>query len=453
MKQLTKATLRQKRINKILILIFAVCASIIIRYFISSYNKTICVYHDEMTYLSLARSLAKDGTRRIYNLSRSYDNLLYSLLIAPATLVSDVTVQLKIISFINSVLLSLGVIPIYFLAKKFLKRTGSIAIACLIYLIGSDLSYACSFMRENLYLPLGLLVLYLMSNQIDILDQCRFDKTIAVKSIITGLLFWLWFFCKRTCFPSLVALYCYQIALIIKRKYKHQEVKIRKEPILVLLVITISFFVPYLVTKCTIFSHDNINQLSVRTVYSAFTAVNGYYCFIYLLLIALLGYTFFPFFITFLERHKLSESVRHYYYFIVICIIITIFWIGTNTNVNEDLELTLPRVHLRYLCCFYMPLVICFFSALEVKAEKKTDKKIILIPVLLIAWYGYYFLLGEHLLVNDQQYFDQTQVMYFALADTKIQLLDYLAFASVTIIAFFLYYQGKVIYRKVMIIC
>lgn len=445
-------TVTDKKKNR-LILFTAIIISILIHYLISYYDKTICVYHDEMTYLSLARSLAKNGTRMDYNVPRPYDNLFYSLLIAPATLIDDVTVQLRVIALINCILLSLGAIPVYLMGRKYLKKESSIWIACGIYLVVSDFAFACSFMRENLYLPFGLWVLYLMGEQIDIIDECRLDKSSVGKSVFTGLMFWLWFFCKRTCFPCLAGLYLYLIGKVVKRLYKHQKVKFRYEPIVTLLIITVSFFVPYFITKYTVFAHDNIDQINARTVFGGFTALMGYYFFIYLVLMILLAYTFFPFIVTFTERNRISSSTRHFFYFIVISLLLTAFWVATNTNVGEDMGQTLPRIHLRYLICFFTPLMICFLAAAENKAEKKTNKAILWLPAGILLWYGYYFLLGDHLLVENklEDGFCHTQLAFLGLNDTKMQLLYVAVFGIVTMTAFYLYYHGKESYKKVMI--
>lgn len=466
---------KKKAVSDCIILAIAIAISILIRYIICGYIRTISVYPDELRYLSLARSLAHNGKRLLLNLPYHYEYLLYSICLIPAALISNKVLQLKMMALTNCILLSLGVIPIYLLARKCVKKRKSVWLACLIYLLSSDIAYSCSLLRENLYLPLSIWVFYILFLELQTLDCGGLNrKTIGI-SFLCGAMIWLLYFCKRTCFPLFATLLLYPFLKWIKNIIKHQKTSIQKNTLINLLIIVAGFLVPYFLLKYTVFYADDLNQVTacvntnVRTmanvnlkaVISTGASTNigtilnnisseelrrlgyGIYFFIYYILILFFAYTFFPFLVTFNEKDRISASTRHLFYYTLISLLITTFWVTTNTNIWEDLGKTLPRIHLRYLMIYYVPLIICFLAALETKRKSVKKKWLIWISVVLIISCIYFFSVGDHLLVGDWDLLQQTPLAYFALTKTKGQILGWLTISALMITGMVMYVRGS----------
>lgn len=433
------------------ILFTLITVSVLIRYLICGYTKTVAVYPDEMRYISMARSFVKYGERLYLNLPYAYENLLYPILLMPAALISDKVLQLKMMALSNCVFLSLGVIPVYLLAKKCTKSKKSVWLACIIYLVSSDFAYSCTFLRENLYLPLSVWVFYVLFIELENIDAGVINKKTIGTSILFGSLVWLLFFCKRTCFPLMAALVLYPFLKWIKNKIRHQNAVIHWQSLVNILFCLIGFFVPYFILDYTVFAADHVNQLDFRKAFESIDLYFGYYYFIYYILILFLAYTFYPFLVTFNERHNISSSTRHLYYITLLSLLMTAFWVATNTNLGEDWGKTLPRIHLRYLMIHYIPLIICMLAALESEGKSEKKKWLIGIPIGLTAWYAYYLLLSDHLIVGDWDLLQETPLAYFAMAGTKGQTIDWLIFSTVSLTAMFLYYKGNKKYKTVML--
>lgn len=433
-------------------LIIMIIISVIIRYLICGYTKTVSVYPDEMRYLSTTRSLAKYGTRLYFNLPFAYENLLYQIFLIPAAMISDKVLQLKMMSLTNCVLLSLGVIPVYLLAKRCVNKKSSIWLACIIYLLSSDFAYSCTYLRENLYLPLAMWVFYFLFLELHILDSGEFNKKTIGFSLLSGGFIWLLFFCKKTCFPIMGALVLYPIVKWIKSMLKHHATSFHLNSLLNIFLCLVGFFTPYYIMKYTVFYGDNINQLDIRKELEALDFVFGYYYFVYYIIILFLAYTFYPFLITFNERHHICSSTRHLFYFTLMALYITAFWVALNPNLDEDWGNTLPRIHLRYLMIFYEPLIICLLAALETENKSTRKKWLIWIPVGLIIWYLYYILIGSHQIVGDPDLTQQSALAYFALVGAKGQAIDWLIFAVLMLIGMILYVKRSRKFNVVVLV-
>lgn len=90
-------------------------------------------------------------------------------------------VRFQIITLINSILVSSGVFPVYLFAKKYHLKTSSTMFCCILYLCSSDLCYSCSFMSENLFLPMALWAILLMMKGLEYADTAVEDKERLVK--------------------------------------------------------------------------------------------------------------------------------------------------------------------------------------------------------------------------------------------------------------------------------
>lgn len=144
-----------------LIVVFVL--SVILRFILCNYfPKTINCYPDELLYLSAAESLWNNHGVMVYNLATTFKKVGYSFFIAPAFALENIHVRMSIIGLINSVLMSAGIFPAYGMARRFFKRNSFIWLSILFYIISPSMTYSMTFASENLYIPVSLVVLYVI---------------------------------------------------------------------------------------------------------------------------------------------------------------------------------------------------------------------------------------------------------------------------------------------------
>jgi hypothetical protein len=147
--------------KKKLIVVFVL--SVILRFILCNYfPKTINCYPDELLYLSAAESLWNNHGVMVYNLATTFKKVGYSFFIAPAFALENIHVRMSIIGLINSVLMSAGIFPVYGIARRFFKRNSFIWLSILFYMISPSMTYSMTFASENLYIPVSLVVLYVI---------------------------------------------------------------------------------------------------------------------------------------------------------------------------------------------------------------------------------------------------------------------------------------------------
>ena len=128
--------------------------SVILRYLISDFTKTIYIYPDELRYYMIAESIIDGRGITIYNGYTDFQKILYSLCIAPAFLFDDTIIQIKIISLINAIVMSSGIFPVYFLAKKILNNKRMIIISLqTVDKVGAGIIPSTTFLYIAILLP------------------------------------------------------------------------------------------------------------------------------------------------------------------------------------------------------------------------------------------------------------------------------------------------------------
>ena len=138
-------------------------ASAVIRTWLSVFPKTAITYEDELFYLEIAQNLWRSGSITVYLAPIRFTKILYSILISPFYAVTDGVLRTQLISGFNAVLLSSGLVPAWFLARRMLKNNTHVAAVLLLFAFSPNLFFSLTFMAENLYLPLlmwGFYVLY-----------------------------------------------------------------------------------------------------------------------------------------------------------------------------------------------------------------------------------------------------------------------------------------------------
>lgn len=409
-----------KKRSIVLIAIFSLLA-LVIRFLLCSYNKLISVYPDELRYTSIARSLIRDHQLLLYNEPTDFQKILYSILISPAYFSYNVFTQINIIALLNCLLLLTGVIPTFLLAKKYLSDQKLVLLTCVLYLCSSDWTYSCTYMSENLFLPMGLFGVLFTDSMIGKFEKLISDessvnkKVIFIQSVLLGIYYWLMYLCKEIalCFP--IAITAYLLFFVLGPAKKSKDGR-HPRTILVIILIATGFMLPFFLSKTTIFSNlgNSYQQQDIKALTNnSFNYFYLIYGTIYFLLMTGLAYFLPVMSFPLLERKNMSDSCRKLYYLLLLLLMISAFTISYTITIREDWGSTLPRLHLRYICYLFVPFVIVTLHAIE-KDENGTvlSKKKWLLNIGLLLWLFYYFLFDEHLVMTEQVTVDNSMTSF-----------------------------------------
>lgn len=419
------------------IAVFIITATaLIIRIILSCYEKVIVTYPDELRYLSLARSILRSHTLSIQNLATNYQKVLYSITIIPALFANGVTTQIKIIGVLNVLYLTLGVIPTYLLAKRYLSDSKFITAVCILYLFSSNFAYSVTFMSECVFLPMALFMVFLMSRQLDYLSSGSIKP---VKSLLTGVYLLTLYECKEIALAFLIAIFGYEIIYFARSYYikrKNNIIDISKKAYWNSVFLLIGFTIPFFVLKLTVFQGlgNSYNQQDTSVI-TDFNWYYLYYGFIYFLLMTLLAYTVFPFIITASKFRKISTSAKSLFVYLILCLVVSAATVSFTISVRENWADTIPRIHLRYICYLLIPLVILMLHSLEKAPEIGNRKKIITVSAVFLAWFCYYIIFGA--IVTNYELVDQTELQMFARSSHQwIVILIYVGITALLLAVF-----------------
>ena len=153
-----KSAAKNNKLNIIVILLFA--GSVLLRSVIGDFPKALRIYPDELRYVSIARSLFQGQGLQIHHLDTDFQKILYSICIMPAFLAKTSALQIRLIGYINSVIISSSVFPVYALCRKMLLDRRETYIILTFWTILPTLLDSIYFMSEVVYLPLALWLIY-----------------------------------------------------------------------------------------------------------------------------------------------------------------------------------------------------------------------------------------------------------------------------------------------------
>jgi hypothetical protein len=411
----------KEKITIIISVLFILC--VIIHTCISSYLKRIAVSSDEVLYYSIANSLWHGQGVAVNNASYDFQKILYSIMIMPAFSITNVLLRNNVIALINSIAICSGIFPVYLLAKRYLKNNKHVLYVCVLFCVFSDLTYATTFLAENLYLPMGLWAVYFSSIMLDKTSDMlqgnakQDNKKYYIFSVLLGIYFYALFLCKEVgaVFPLTYSLFV--IGMIIRSKMKGKQVN--KNGIIHVSLVVLGFATVYLLFRFIVFPNTlgGGYQAAESDLKEGFDYFYMYYGFVYYLLMIILAYGIFPILIPLIQRKKLEEKDRYFSDYLLIMLIITAAVVAFKITVGENWAETTPRIHLRYICCMFIPVVIMMLNAFE-HTDSIPKKPILISTLLLSAVFIYLCFLGGNILVPKLQILDQTMLQYLAQSGT-----------------------------------
>ena len=432
----------RNNINKefIFILLLMFC-SVGIRFCFADFNKSFLVYSDELRYLSLADSIAHGRGLEIYNIESGYQKIFYSLLLAPAYLLSNRIITIRVIALINVCLMSSGIIPVWLLGKKFLLSPHLRVLVCVLYLLGPDMTYSMTFMSETLYIPMAIWLIYFLCNLFEIEYNSR--KKI-IFSILIGVYIYLMYLTKEVALVFLLVIPALRIMEYIYERLNNIDFSSRvrfKCVFFESLLVFTSFLGCYLIMKSTLFAGwgNSYNQMSLDILLEDGRIRYLLYGFVYYICSCIVAFGGLPIFIPLFKFKSFSARERRLYMLLCALVIGTACVVTYTITVREDFgqayEAT-PRAHLRYISYVIWPLLILFLSLLykkEKSAPLTTGIFILLVGVIgtifIMFWRGVY----------DGSSVDQTLLAYLVGLSENTLLIVTLCFVIGTVlsVAFF----------------
>jgi membrane protein len=285
----------------------------------------------------------------------------------PAFWVSNNFRQLTIIAFINSVLVTSGIFPLYILGKRVIKNNFNLLLCLLVYCFFYDLNFSQTFMSENLFILLALwgIVLY----------NGLFHKTKnKFYSILVGIFTYALYMTKEI---GIVFLLAWLLIVIVKTI--KSGIKNTKEEIIQFLIIIITFGILFFLVQNTIFKGmENTYGSQIQNVFAVKGGIRYvlYACFIYFSNI-MISILFVPIIIPILNYNLLNDKQKNLFYLLVFLTISSIGIVTYTWSFIENFGDEIPRTHLRYFGYLYIPFIVLFYSIIEKKEEKcKNIKKI-----------------------------------------------------------------------------
>lgn len=475
--------------NDKIYLFLACVASFFFHFYFSNYIKRISTYNDELLYTSIARSLARHHAICVYNTFYNFRKILYPLLISPAYSTNDLAQQEVIIAFLNCLFLSLGIIPVYLLAKHFLKNHRNIYLVCILYLISSDWAYSLTFMSENLYLPMALMGIWLTVIAIEKTEEilscvlpleatnkmsqeqsaCKRIKSkrnrfrLFCEHILLGFYYWMMYLCKEVALVFPLSYAIILMLMLLPKDLMHKELQfthilnkntfkssdkakgfrkntIHKAALAIGYVIgmIMGFAVPAALCGLFVFGAGTSSyrfSLENSLNNTAFSLLYVVYGTFYFLLITTIGFFLPTFLMAFWGHKNINHKGKYFLYYLCILLLISALTISYTITVHEDFGQIRPRIHLRYICFLFVPFVIAVLQSIENwNREKVNVKSMMMFAGLIFILYLYYLLIWGHKILDAGELVDHTMLNFLTVKYCSIYQLAVLLIYAIVVL-------------------
>ena len=366
----TKGEAAAKRIRTVrpfIWLLIAYALTSFLLMIINGYCKHLEVYMDESIYYGMAESLARGmGLFTIKGEPYYTDRVIYSLLISPTFLAHNRFLQFKLIALINAVVICSGAFPVYLLAKGVIKDNRCALLTGLLYLIQPDLQFTCSFMSENVMLPLSLWTIFL-SWKLSYIKDIEHNRRVlwVVCWIISTIAL---FYTKSS--GAVVALLCFiWLALLFVRAFiREAPVYLEDKQIRILLFV---FAVTIILSFVAVFRFSKTGESilwQVSYYIRELSKETGMYfrCYLYTWASEILAIGVFPIILPCFFYKELSREAKRLFGLVLMLTLIVncaIMAISILIKKSDGLD-DFPLYH-RYIIYIWLPFIILFIDAMR----------------------------------------------------------------------------------------
>lgn len=363
-----ETNVKKKRDYYCIFVILIFICSVILRAYLSLYEKRLSTYYDELRYMQIAKSIWHDHNFNIYGTTGDFSKILYSVFLAPFFAVSNSIRRIKLISVWNSVLISSSVFPAWLIARNITKDKFIVTSAVILTAFSSDMCYSMVFMSETLYLPMGLWLIYFMIKVFTIADI----KKKTVLSFLVGMYTYFLYLCKEIALAFVLSF----IMIEAVRFFVCKDKKI----LIPCGAFVAGFALLFIIAKFTVFSDtgSSYNQTSLSQIGSPYKFAYWIYTILYDGAYLAIAFLFFPLLYPLLkiDRRNIAELRNKVYIFTALSALITLGIITFTISVREDLGRIDMRQHLRYYCPLFLPLLVVFLDILKNEGETAPENRI-----------------------------------------------------------------------------
>lgn len=395
--------------------------SIAIRFVLANfYPKTINCYPDELLYLSFGESLWNNHALLVGNMPSVFDKAAYPILIAPSFIFSDVKVQGMMIALINSLLMSLGIFPVYGLAKRILADYKCVLFCVVLYAICPTLTYSMTFMSENLSVPLSLFCIYFVYRFWEV-SKLRWKLGFGLLSALSMLL----------CYLTKDIALAFPVAFVLVVLTDWVFGKDRKKRIGAILIGVAVVIAGTWVGFNRLFPADILNK-------------SGYvvFGFLFFLVFSVLGFCVIPVLLPGIHFRDMDVKSQKLYLFLMYTLVVTGAVVSCLIYTREDYPSLTPRAHLRYVEFLFIPLAVLLLRVIELKAVTASKRVVIGVfgvwAVMLLAVFQGFF----------GQTIDHTMLFYWQLFARDGKLFSPVVVKAVCVAVIAVITGGMVLYYR-----
>ena len=340
----------------------------VILFWIADFSKKAISYPDEMVFYDIAKSLFSGRPIALHEVSYSYTNLAYPLILAPLMGIADTVLRIRMISLLNAVLMTLPALAVWMIGGELKLRRGLRWASVIVMLVWPDLVTAGTFMSENLYWPLASFgMLFILRSLI---------RKKPLWAVLAGIFSYLCYFCKEVgiCFPLAYA--AMQLADPLFESFRLERADreergwlsacLRNVDWKSLGIFLVSFVIPYLaVNRLLLSSVTNGYLAAVQT--EAFSDLYHLLYFVrdlltYFVAVSL-SFFILPVIAPLMHYRKLAAETRKAWLFGMILLLGTIVTVCYTIGMLEDLGQYRVRLHLRYFAPVIALLLPAYFAS------------------------------------------------------------------------------------------
>lgn len=440
-----RTAVKNNRWHIIVFLLFV--GSAMLRAILGDFPKALRIYPDELRYVSIARSLFQGQGLQIHHLNTDFQKILYSICIMPTFLAKTSAAQIRLVGYINSVIISSSIFPAYALCRKMRLNQKETYVILTFWTILPTLLDSIYFMSEVVYLPLSLWLIYCVWctwHSESLKEQIRWN-------LLSGLLCYLAYLCKEIALYFVLAYFLTTVVrLLVQRSSWKRE-------LIGAVVFGVVFVVSFLTMKRMLFygmhnSYSSFNLAGIRGLaLLQHPEKIGYllYAFLYDTLYAVIALGVFPVLIPIACFDK-NKKESWFDLFVLTAFLVGCAVIAYTITLPEEFGKRSPRQHLRYLEPFVIPLYIRMLCHLRQpvshsannseysacctgKAEQNNIMPHVRLWKRMIYWFSAVFILvgagGGSCLV------DNTMLMYYEFFVRFVGKADWMAFAVRTLMS------------------
>lgn len=334
-------------------------------------DKVLMIYPDELAYLDPARSFIRTGEFAIHNINENWEPILYSILLAPYTLIRNSHVQIKVLYIINCLLMASSVFPTYILCKKIISKKTNRMLAMTIVALFPEFAMTHYFMAENLFLPLSLWLFVAVYGYLEETDKTKKRYRVVGLAVLCFLLY---------ITKSIALGYCVGIAAVLaydtvfERKWANLKENIIN--IIIFSAVTLTFiilFKYYITVTADVLGtiYDTRGELPLRNFKEILFL---FFCIISYIVYTLVAFFFLPIVLPGAKFNSLKSTDRQFYIFSTTALFAMCCAVAIICNIREDALEESIRIHMRFYAPLFIPFILLTLSFSKIDFSKLQKK-------------------------------------------------------------------------------